>query len=107
VLLALTSQVLGWLLITVSMPQLAAGMIGALLLVQPAGSVALSYVILGERPSVLQLLGVLLVLTGVLVAVGGRATKKPGPEPGYVRRSTRIMRHASAASTGKSESKSP
>ncbi len=58
VLLALTSQVVGWLLITVSMPQLAAGMIGALLLVQPAGSVALSYVILGERPSVLQLLGV-------------------------------------------------
>jgi drug/metabolite transporter (DMT)-like permease len=107
VLLALTSQVVGWLLITVSMPQLAAGMIGALLLVQPAGSVALSYVILGERPSVLQLLGVLLVLTGVLVAVGGRATKTPGPEPAYVRRSTRIMRHASAASTGKSESKSP
>ena len=101
------SQVVGWLLITVSMPQLAAGMIGALLLVQPAGSVALSYVILGERPSVLQLLGVLLVLTGVLVAVGGRATKMPGPEPAYVRRSTRIMRHASAASTGKSESKSP
>ena len=34
-LLALTSQVIGWLLITVSMPQLPAGMIGALLLVQP------------------------------------------------------------------------
>jgi len=30
-----------------------------------------------------------------------------GPEPGYVRRRTRIMRHASAASTGKSVSKSP
>jgi drug/metabolite transporter (DMT)-like permease len=68
-LLALTSQVLGWLLITVSMPRLPAAMIGALLLVQPAGSVALSYVILGERPSALQLLGVALVLTGVLVAV--------------------------------------
>jgi drug/metabolite transporter (DMT)-like permease len=106
-LLALTSQVVGWLLITVSMPQLPAAMIGALLLVQPAGSVALSYVILGERPSVLQLAGVALVLTGVLVAVGGRATKTPGPEPAYVRRSTRIMRHASAAPTGKSESKSP
>ncbi len=41
VLLALTSQVLGWLLITVSMPRLPAGMIGALLLVQPgtAGTV--------------------------------------------------------------------
>jgi hypothetical protein len=82
-------------------------MIGALLLVQPAGSVALSYLILGERPSVLQLFGVALVLTGVLVAVGGKATKTQGPEPAYVRRSTRIMRHASAASTGKSESKSP
>ncbi len=68
-LLALTSQVIGWLLITVSMPRLAAGMIGALLLIQPAGSVALSYVILGERPSALQLAGVVLVLTGVLVAV--------------------------------------
>jgi len=101
-LLALTSQVVGWLLITVSMPRLAAGMIGALLLVQPAGSVALSYVILGERPSGLQLLGVALVLTGVLVAVSGRA-----PEAAYSRRSTRIMRHASAASRDKSESKSP
>src|ERR1700677_2982574 len=76
-LLALTSQVLGWLLITVSMPRLAAGMIGALLLVQPAGSVALSYVILGERPSALQLLGVALVLAGVLVAVSGGTAKSP------------------------------
>ncbi len=111
-LLALTSQVIGWLLITVSMPRLAAGMIGALLLIQPAGSVALSYVILGERPSVLQLLGVALVLTGVLVAVSGRApdeddTDEDDTEAAYSRRSTRIMRHASAASRGKSESKSP
>jgi drug/metabolite transporter (DMT)-like permease len=73
-LLALTSQVIGWLLITVSMPRLPAAMIGALLLVQPAGSVALSYVILGERPSGSQLLGVALVLAGVLVAV----TPAPG-----------------------------
>jgi drug/metabolite transporter (DMT)-like permease len=133
-LLALTSQVIGWLLITVSMPRLAAGMIGALLLVQPAGSVALSYAVLGERPSVLQLLGVVLVLTGVVVAVGGAGPKgrvsrpsadsaesppesKPGPEPEpqpagnlrgtYSRRNTRIIRHASTASTGQSASKSP
>ena len=77
VLLALTSQVLGWLLITVSMPRLPAGMIGALLLVQPAGSVALSYVILGERPSALQLIGVALVLAGLLVAVSGGTAKTP------------------------------
>jgi len=70
-LLALTSQVIGWLLITVSMPRLPASMIGALLLIQPAGSVALSYIFLGERPSALQLMGVALVLAGVFVAVSG------------------------------------
>ena len=114
VLLALSSQVIGWLLITVSMPRLAAGTIGALLLIQPAGSVALSYVILGERPSLLQLAGVALVLTGVVVAVTGRspdADRTPdadrAPEAGYSRRRTRIIRHASAASTGTSPSKSP
>jgi drug/metabolite transporter (DMT)-like permease len=110
-LLALTSQVIGWLLITVSMPRLAAGMIGALLLIQPAGSVALSYVILGERPSALQLLGVVLVLTGVLVAVRARApevtSSRPAQPLGHWRRSTRIIRQASGASTGRSVSKSP
>jgi drug/metabolite transporter (DMT)-like permease len=104
-LLALTSQVIGWLLITVSMPRLQAGMIGALLLVQPAGSVALSYAFLGERPSVLQLAGVVLVLAGVVVAVSGGA---PGSsEAASSRRSTRIIRQASGASTGVSASKSP
>jgi len=108
VLLALSSQVIGWLLITVSMPRLAAGTIGALLLIQPAGSVALSYVILGERPSLLQLAGVALVLTGVVVAVTGRAPDADrAPEAGYSRRRTRIIRHASAASTDTSPSKSP
>ena len=82
--------------------RLAAGTIGALLLIQPAGSVALSYVILGERPSLLQLAGVALMLTGVVVAVTGRT-----PEAPYSRRRTRIIRHASAASTGTSPSKSP
>jgi drug/metabolite transporter (DMT)-like permease len=100
-LLALTSQVIGWLLITVSMPLLPAAMIGVLLLVQPAGSVALSYVFLGEHPSALQLAGVVLVLAGVVVAVSGA-----GPV-GSSRRSTRIIRQASAASTGVSASKSP
>jgi drug/metabolite transporter (DMT)-like permease len=104
-LLALTSQVIGWLLITVSMPRLAAGMVGALLLVQPAGSVALGYLILGERPSALQLLGVVLVLTGVVVAVSGRS-RSDGAEV-QSRASTRIIRQASAASSGRSSPKSP
>jgi drug/metabolite transporter (DMT)-like permease len=104
-LLALTSQVIGWLLITVSMPRLAAGMIGALLLVQPAGSVALSYAFLGERPSALQLVGVALILAGVVVAVSGAGPA--GSEVPASRRSTRIIRQASGASTGVSASKSP
>jgi drug/metabolite transporter (DMT)-like permease len=130
-LLALTSQVIGWLLITVSMPRLPAGMIGTLLLVQPTGSLALSYVVLGERPSPTQLLGVALVLAGVVVAVGRGARSAEqavaGPaeaglagtdlaeaesaEPGLAgtesRRSTMIIRHASGASTAESVSKSP
>ncbi|HEX5301263.1 MAG TPA: DMT family transporter [Streptosporangiaceae bacterium] len=101
-LLALTSQVIGWLLITVSMPRLAAGMIGALLLIQPAGSVALSYLFLGEHPSELQLAGVILMLAGVVIAVSGRPPAVP-----YARRRTRIIRQASAASTGSSLPKSP
>ncbi len=104
-LLALTSQVIGWLLITVSMPRLPAGMVSALLLVQPAGSVALGYLILGERPSPLQLLGVALVLTGVVVAVAGRPKQQAGEAQS--RASTRIIRQASAASTGRSSPKSP
>jgi drug/metabolite transporter (DMT)-like permease len=103
-LLALTSQVIGWLLITVSMPRLPAGMIGALLLIQPAGSVALSYAFLDERPSALQLAGVLLVLAGVVVAVSGPGSGSGVPSS---RRSTRIIRQASGASTGVSASKSP
>jgi drug/metabolite transporter (DMT)-like permease len=101
-LLALTSQVIGWLLITVSMPRLPAGMIGALLLVQPAGSVALSYAFLDERPSALQLAGVVLILAGVVVAVSGA-----GSAAGPSRRRTRIIRQASGASTEVSVSKSP
>jgi drug/metabolite transporter (DMT)-like permease len=72
-LLAITSQVLGWLLITASMSRLPAWMIGVVLLIQPAGSVTLGYLILNERPSLAQLAGVALMLVGVLAAVGGRS----------------------------------
>jgi drug/metabolite transporter (DMT)-like permease len=67
-LLALTSQVVGWLLISVSLPRLPAALTSVLLLVQPIGSVALGVVILGEHPSTLQLLGVAVILGGVLLA---------------------------------------
>ena len=59
---------LGWLLISVSLPRLPAALTSVLLLVQPIGAVLLAFVILGERPSGLQLAGVAVVLAGVLLA---------------------------------------
>jgi drug/metabolite transporter (DMT)-like permease len=66
--LALTSQVLGWLLITVSLPRLPAAMTSLLLCIQPIGSVALAAIIFSEAPTALQLAGVVMVLAGLLVA---------------------------------------
>jgi drug/metabolite transporter (DMT)-like permease len=71
--LALTSQVVGWLLITFSLPRLPAALTSIILTIQPIGSVALGAVLLGQEPSVLQLCGVTLILIGLLsVAVKRR-----------------------------------
>jgi drug/metabolite transporter (DMT)-like permease len=67
-LLAVSSQVVGWLLISVSLPRLPAALTSVLLLVQPVGAVALAFVILGEEPSALQLAGVAVVLGGICLA---------------------------------------
>ena len=64
--LALTSQVIGWLLITVSLPRLPAAMTSIILTIQPIGSVALGALLLGQEPSALQLAGVTLILIGLL-----------------------------------------
>ncbi len=79
VVLALTSQVLGWLLISISLPRLPAVLTSILLMIQPVSSVFLGYVILSETPSALQLLGVAVVLAGVAVAtiVPRRAAATP------------------------------
>lgn len=68
IVLALTSQVIGWLLITTSLPRLPAAITSLVLCVQPVGSVALAALILGESPSALQLIGVAVVLGAVLAA---------------------------------------
>ena len=65
-LLALSSQVLGWLLITVSLPRLPAALTSVTLTIQPVGSVLLGVILLGEDPSVLQLAGVACILAGLL-----------------------------------------
>jgi drug/metabolite transporter (DMT)-like permease len=80
VTLALTSQVLGWLLITVSLPRLPAALTSVTLTIQPVGSVVLGVVLLGEDPTLLQVAGVALILAG-LVSVALRRSREPVPEP--------------------------
>jgi drug/metabolite transporter (DMT)-like permease len=80
--LALSSQVVGWLLITISLPRLPAAHTSLLLTVQPVGSVALAAIIFSESPSAVQLVGVVMVIAALVfatrprrraVAVGARA----------------------------------
>jgi drug/metabolite transporter (DMT)-like permease len=65
-LLALLVQTAGWLLITSSLPRLPAAVSSLMLLVQPAAAMVLAAVILGQRPSLLQVAGAVLVCGGVL-----------------------------------------
>jgi drug/metabolite transporter (DMT)-like permease len=65
---ALTSQVAGYGLISVSLPRLPAALTSLLLLVQPIVTVVAAAILLGEAPSPLQMLGVALILGGLLFA---------------------------------------
>jgi drug/metabolite transporter (DMT)-like permease len=66
--LALTSQILGWLLISQSLSRLPAAVASVLLTIQPIGAVILAAIIFGEAPTALQIVGVVALLAG-LVAV--------------------------------------
>jgi drug/metabolite transporter (DMT)-like permease len=77
VLLALSSQVLGWLLISVSLPRLPAAITSIVLMLQPVTTVLLGAVLLSERPSAVQLSGVLVVLAGVAFATLGARERQP------------------------------
>lgn len=79
VALALTSQVLGWLLISVSLPRLPAVLTSIVLMIQPAGSVLLGVVLLSEAPSSVQLSGVAVVLAGVALATLRPPARAPQP----------------------------
>jgi drug/metabolite transporter (DMT)-like permease len=83
-LLALSSQALGWLLISISLPRLPAALTSVLLTFQPVLSVLFAWAILDESPSALQLGGVALVLSGLLIVSAGRRQEPRAPEPGYV-----------------------
>ncbi len=83
-LLALSSQALGWLLISITLPRLPAALTSVLLTFQPVLSVLFAWAILEESPSALQLGGVALILSGLLIVSAGRRQEPRAPEPGYV-----------------------
>ena len=82
--LALSSQVVGWLLISVSLPRLPAALTSVILTLQPVGSVMLAMVLLGEAPSAIQLAGAATILVGLLLATlrfRGEPRRDPIAEP--------------------------
>jgi drug/metabolite transporter (DMT)-like permease len=80
--LALTSQVLGWLLIAISLPRLPAALTSVTLTIQPVCSVLLGVILLGEEPSALQLAGVACIVAGLVsIALRRDPSRRPVPEP--------------------------
>ncbi len=71
-LLAVSAQVVGWLLITASLPRLPAAVSSVLLTAQPAATVLLAMLLLAEEPSFVQLAGVAVVIAGVATVAGRR-----------------------------------
>jgi drug/metabolite transporter (DMT)-like permease len=72
ILLALSAQVLGWLLISTSLPRLPAVVSSVLLTFQPLCSVVFAALIVDESPSALQLAGAACILVGLVTATIGR-----------------------------------
>jgi len=77
VLLAISAQVLGWLLISISLPRLPAALTSVTLTLQPVGAVLLGMLLLSEAPSSVQLLGAAAIVAGLVLATVRRRTPRP------------------------------
>jgi drug/metabolite transporter (DMT)-like permease len=73
--LALGAQVLGWLLISYSLPRMEAWQTSVILVLQPAGTVLWALLILGEMFSTAQWVGLVLVIGGVAAAALSRLSE--------------------------------
>lgn len=94
--LTVSSGIVGWLLITPSLPQLPASLSALLLMLEPAGALVLAAVILGQRPSLIQVAGAALVCGGVLAVASTRG--KASDDPQRAPRGPAPARTAAAAS---------
>jgi drug/metabolite transporter (DMT)-like permease len=79
VTLALTSQVLGWLLIAMALPRAKAAVSSVVLTLQPVAAVLLAIVLVDEDPSAVQLAGVAIVVGGIVLATA-RRRNRPGAD---------------------------
>jgi drug/metabolite transporter (DMT)-like permease len=75
--LATGSQVVGWLAIGYALPRLPAVETATIILLQPALTMLWGTLIFDERPSALQIVGAVIVLTGVAFVAGVRARRVP------------------------------
>lgn len=67
-LMGVTSQSVGYLLISMSLPRLPAALVSIILLVQPVATMLLARALLAEVPSVVQVGGVVLIVGGIALA---------------------------------------
>lgn len=67
-LVGLTSQSIGYLAISMSLPRLPAALVSIILLAQPVTTVILARILLAEQPSPFQLGGVALIVGGIALA---------------------------------------
>ena len=68
ILLGITSQSIGYLIISISLPRLPASLVSIILMVQPVATIVLAFFLLAEEPSTGQLVGVVLIMAGVAFA---------------------------------------
>jgi drug/metabolite transporter (DMT)-like permease len=76
--LAISSQVFGWLFISVSLPRLPAALTSVILTIQPVAAVLLGIVLVDEHPSAIQLLGGVAILAGLTLAT---LRRRPNADP--------------------------
>jgi drug/metabolite transporter (DMT)-like permease len=79
--LALGAQTFAWLLIGYALPRLPASETATIIMIQPALTMIWGAVIFSERPSALQVIGAMAVLTGVGYVAAARARRVSQPAP--------------------------
>ncbi|MDQ1042563.1 DMT family transporter [Streptomyces sp. V4I2] len=85
---ALSSQIVGWLLVAVNSPRLPSHIGAVLLLLTPVGALALGALVLGERPTPAQWLGCGLIMLSAYVTTGGAPGNRDGGGPQQTRTSS-------------------